>query len=143
MKAHTGVDSWTKLIHAVAASPANVRDSLALPHLLHRNEIRVWGDSAYTGQGDVIGEGAPMAKDFTLTNGHSDHALTGEQRARYRNRSRLRAKVEHDFGVIKCVLGSTKVRYRGIAKNAHRVVVARALANLFMVRRLLLRRQRE
>jgi len=34
------------------------------------------------------------------------------------------------------------VRYRGIAKNAHRLVVACALANLFMVRRLLLRPQR-
>jgi IS5 family transposase len=37
MKAHLGVDSRTKLIHAVVATPANVADSTVLPELLqHR-----------------------------------------------------------------------------------------------------------
>ena len=35
MKAHFGVDSRTKLIHAVVATPANVADSTVLPGLLH------------------------------------------------------------------------------------------------------------
>jgi len=35
MKAHFGVDSQSKLIHSVAATPANVHDSQALPRLLH------------------------------------------------------------------------------------------------------------
>src|SRR5262249_56737945 len=43
MKAHFGVDSRTKLIHAVAATPANVADSTVLPELLHGQETRVWG----------------------------------------------------------------------------------------------------
>jgi len=34
-----------------------------------------------------------------------------------------------------------KVRYRGLAKNTHRLVVTCALANLFMARRHLLRSQ--
>jgi len=42
MKAHVGVDSRTKLIHAVIATPANVADSAVLPHLLHAKETRVW-----------------------------------------------------------------------------------------------------
>src|SRR5438477_397872 len=50
MKAHFGVDSRTKLIHAVAATPANVADSTVLPELLHGQETRVWGDQAYRGQ---------------------------------------------------------------------------------------------
>ena len=41
MKAHIGVDSQTKLIHAVVATPANVHDSVCLPELLHGEEIRV------------------------------------------------------------------------------------------------------
>jgi IS5 family transposase len=44
MKAHLGVDSRTKLIHAAVATPANVADSTVLPDLLHGNETRVWGD---------------------------------------------------------------------------------------------------
>jgi IS5 family transposase len=51
----------------------------------------------------------------------------------------VRAKVEHPFLVIKRIFGFAKVCYRGIAKNANRLFVACALANLFMVRRTLLR----
>ena len=47
-------------------------------------------------------------------------------------------KVEHPIGVIKRVFGFQKVRYRGLAKNLHRLEVTAALANLFMVRRRLL-----
>ena len=43
--------------------------------------------------------------------------------------------------MIKRLFGFTKVCYRGIAKNANRLFVACALANLFMVRRTLLRTQ--
>ena len=51
MKAHIGVDSRTKLIHSVVTTPANVHDSQVLSDLLHGEETRAWGDSAYTGQG--------------------------------------------------------------------------------------------
>ena len=43
MKAHIGVDSRTQLIHSVAATAANVHDSLVLPELLHGQETRVGG----------------------------------------------------------------------------------------------------
>jgi len=59
-------------------------------------------------------------------------------KARNRNKSRVRAKVEHSIGVIKRVFGFQKVRYRGLAKNLHRLEATAALANLFMVRRQLL-----
>jgi len=54
MKAHLGVDSRSKLIHLVAATPANAPDSTVLPDLLHGHETRVWGDQAYRGQRAVI-----------------------------------------------------------------------------------------
>jgi hypothetical protein len=65
MKGHFGVDSRSKLIHVVVATPANVADSTVLPNLLHGNETRVWGDQAYRGQRAVIREHAPRARDFT------------------------------------------------------------------------------
>ncbi len=43
------------------------------------------------------------------------------------------------FGVIKRVFGFAKVRYRGLAKNTQRAWVSCGLANLFMVRRRLVR----
>ena len=39
------------------------------------------------------------------------------------------------------MFGFAKVRYRGLKKNAHRLIVTSALANLFMARRHLLRCQ--
>src|SRR5262249_13345629 len=43
---------------------------------------------------------------------------------------RLRAKVEHPIGTIKRVLGFPKARYRGLRRNAHRLIVTGARANL-------------
>src|SRR5712691_12884668 len=134
MKGHVGVDSRSKLIHSVEVTPANVHDSQALPWLLHGEERRVWGDSAYAGQGAVLSVCAPHARDFIHR-----RATTPELRATNRWKSRVRARVEHPIGVIKRVFGFTKVCYRGLAKNRHRLVIASALANLFMVRRRLLR----
>jgi IS5 family transposase len=59
-------------------------------------------------------------------------------RAVNRTKSRVRAKVEHAIGVIERVFGFQKLRYRGLAKNRHRLEVTAGLANLFMVRRQLL-----
>jgi len=61
MKAHVGVDSKSKLIHAVVSTAANVHHATVLPDLLHGAETRVWGDQAYRGQTDVIREHAPKA----------------------------------------------------------------------------------
>jgi transposase, IS5 family len=63
MNAHLGVDSRTKLINAMVATPAYVANSAVLLDLLHSKETRVWGDQAY-GQRTVIRQHAAKAKDF-------------------------------------------------------------------------------
>ncbi|MGH7553022.1 MAG: IS5 family transposase [Longimicrobiales bacterium] len=141
MKAHVAVDSQTKLIHTVLASAANVADRDALPYLLHGKETRVWGDQAYRGQGAVIRAQAPNARDFTNQRYRWGSRVDETIKARNRTKSRVRAKAEHAIGVIKRVFGFQKVRYRGLAKNLHRLEVTCALANLFMVRHRLLRAQ--
>jgi transposase, IS5 family len=141
MKGHFGIDSQNKLIHSVVTSPANVHDSQALPWLLHGRERRVWGDSAYAGQRAVLDACAPHARDFTHRKGGRARALSDAERATNHWKSRVRARVEHPIGVIKRVFGFTKVCYRGLAKNTHRLVVACALANLFIARRRVLRWQ--
>ena len=142
MKAHIGVDSKTKLIHSVVATPANVHDSAILGDLLHGDESRVWGDSAYAGQGDVIADHAPRAKDFTNKKGSRYVSLSDRDRTKNRNKSKVRAKVEHVFGVMKGQFGFTKVRYKGLDKNAHHLFTSCALVNLVMAKKTLLRQQR-
>jgi IS5 family transposase len=138
MKAHIGVDSHTKLIHSVAATAAHVHDSQVLSELLQGQETRVWGDSAYSGQRDVIQQHAPKAKSFVQAKAHRHRPLSEAERARNRTKSKVRAKVEHAFLVITRIVGWAKVRYRGLAKNTHWLQISCGLANLYMVRQRLL-----
>jgi IS5 family transposase len=92
MKAHVGIDSRTKLIHAVVATPANVADSTVLPDLLHGRETRVWGDQAYRGQRAVIREHAHKARDFTNRRYRHRGVVDEVERAKNRTKSKVRAK---------------------------------------------------
>ena len=120
MKAHFGVDSKSKVIHAVVATAANVHDATVLPDLLHGSETRVWGDQAYQGQRAAIHEHAPAAKDVNNRRIRRQGTVDEAERAKNRTKSKVRAKVEHTIGVIKRVFGFSKVRYRGLEKNAQR-----------------------
>ncbi len=139
MKAHVGVDSKHKIVHSAVVTAAHVSDAAVLPELLHGEETRVWGDGAYQGQSQVIHKCAPRARDCTQRRcRYKDHVDEAE-RARNRTKSRVRSKVEHVFGTMKLKFGFTKVRYRGLKKNANRLFATLALVNLFTVRKKLLR----
>jgi IS5 family transposase len=142
MKAHIGVDSKTKVIHSVVATAANVADSQVLADLLHGEETKVWGDRAYQGQTEVIKQCAPRAQDMTHRRCRHKGCVDEIVRVKNRNKSRVRAKVEHAFGVIKNIFGFVKVRYKGLEKNANRLFATCALANLYLARQYLLRTQR-
>jgi IS5 family transposase len=86
MKAHIGVDSQTKLIHSVAVTPANIHGSQVMEDLLHGNETRVWGDSAYAGQKDKLNLYAPRAKDFTQKKGSRYRSLTKAEQSANRQK---------------------------------------------------------
>ena len=140
MKGHVGVDSKEKIIHSVEVSPANVHDSQMVSELLHGEETKVWGDSAYQGQKEAIRAAAPAARDMTNRRGARGRPLTDKERSKNATKSKVRAKGEHPFLIIKRVFGFTHVRYRGLAKNRNRFEVACALANIYIKRRTLLRR---
>jgi IS5 family transposase len=135
MKLHIGVDSQTGLTHSAAVTAANVHDKHALEDLLHGEERRVYGDSAYASQKALIREHAPQAKDFTNQRTRKGGEIDEAERSRNRNKSKIRARVEHVFGVVKRLWGFSKVRYRGLEKNANRSFVMLGLANLYLSRR--------
>ncbi len=138
MKMHIGVDSQSGLAHSAVVTAANVHDKHPLPDLLHGNENRVYGDSAYASQKELIRGKAPKAKDFTNQRARHNGVVDEVARAKNRNKSRIRARVEHVFGVVKRLWGFGKVRYRGLAKNATRAFTALALANIYLARQRLM-----
>ncbi|MGF6963096.1 hypothetical protein OKW43_000101 [Paraburkholderia sp. WC7.3g] len=109
-----------------------------LPQLLHGQEQRVYGDSAYASQKALIRGKAPKARDFTNQRTRRAGEVDEVARGKNRNKSKIRASVEHVFAVVKRLWGFTKVRYRGLAKNANRAFVALALANVYLSRRRLM-----
>lgn len=135
MKLHIGVDSRTKLIHSLKTTSANVHDSQCMGDLLHGNETRVYGDSAYQGQKETLSRHAPDARDFTHEKGQANHPLTERQKQKNRVKSKIRARVEHPFLVLKQIFGFTKARYKGLKKNTNWLHVACGLVNLYMARR--------
>lgn len=134
MKLHIGVDSQSGLAHSAVVTAANVHDKHPLPQLLHGQEQRVYGDSAYASQKALIHGKAPKARDFTNKRTRRKGSVDEVARRKNRNKSKIRARVEHVFAVVKRLWGFTKVRYRGLAKNANRAFVSLALANLYMSR---------
>jgi len=69
MKMNIGVDSHSDLMHSVKSTSANVHDSQVIEELLHGEETRAWGDSAYIGQLEKILNKTPNAQDFTNKRG--------------------------------------------------------------------------
>ena len=132
MKLHIGTDSQTGLVHSASVTAANVHDSHQVPNLLHGQETRFYGDSAYRGkaQRERLKELAPKAKDFTNKRAYKNSPLTEADKATNRRKSSVRSKVEHPFLVLKRLWGFAKVRYRGLAKNANRAFAMLALLNI-------------
>jgi IS5 family transposase len=135
LKAHIGVDAREGTVHTLVTTSANVADSTVLPDLLHGEERKVWGDGGYQGQTEAIQEVAPKAQDMTCRRTKFKNRVDELQKKKNRSKSSVRAKVEHPFRILKRVFGFDKVRYRGIAKNHHRLCANFALVNLYLHRK--------
>ena len=130
MKVHIGVDSASGLVHSASVTAANVHDSQQLGQLLHGQETRLYGDSAYRGQKQALKEHAPRAKDFTNTRAYRNKPLSERDKEINTTKSRVRAFVEHPFLTLKRQWGFSKARYKGLAKNANRAFAMLALVNI-------------
>jgi len=137
MKVHIGADK-RGLTHELTGTSASVNDFTEMPNLLHGAETEIYGDRAYWSE-----EHRWLAREAGLRyrvnrRATRGHPLGAYHKAVNRTRSRVRARVEHPFNVVKHLWGYTKVRYRGLAKNTAQLHMLFALANIWMVRRKLL-----
>ncbi len=143
MKGHTGVDSDSGLVHSVATTAANAHDVTQASELLQGHETDAFADSGYRG----------VEKQEEIQAKHPDvnwhiAMMPGKRKALDKStpmgaildkleqtKTRIRAKFEHPFRVIKRQFGYTKVRYSGLAKNTAQLYTLFMLSNLWMVRK--------
>ena len=144
MKAHIGVDADSGLVHTVRGTSANVSDVVEANSLLHGKEIDGYGDAGYQGadKRPDMPTPAPERKfQWHIAMKRSQrkaldlqHPISAMQEQLEQVKSKIRAKVEHPFRVIKRQFGHVKVRYRGLRKNTQQLHTLFALANLWMAR---------
>lgn len=137
MKLHIGTDT-KGIAHTALVSTAKVHDSKHLADLLHGAEKEIYGDRAYINQEkQKCFEAQGVSWNIQLRS-NRNAPLSESQRLWNREQSKVRARVEHIFQVIKQLWGHRKVRYRGLAKNKAHYLTLLALANLYMLRKPLL-----
>ena len=143
-KAHIGVDKDSGLVHTVEATSANVHDVIETSKLLTGEEKVVYGDSGYLGAGkrdDAIIRNKTGRKIKYKINRRPSQVKKLSPSGRYaakkaeHEKSSVRAKVEHVFGVVKKQLRFRKTRYRGLEKQKAKFNIMFALANLILADR--------
>jgi len=143
-KAHIGVDQDTGLVHHLEVTSANVHDVTVTPKLLTGEERAVYGDSGYLGaekREDAVTHNKEGRKIRYKINRRpsqdKNHSVRsqGQTRRREREKSSVRAKVEHIFGVVKGLFGYRKTRYKGRRKQTAKLHMMFALANLYLADR--------
>jgi len=140
-KAHVGVDKDSGIVHTVEVTPANTADVTQTPKLLHGEEETVHGDSGYTGaqkrEDAVKTNQSGQEIDYKIAKRpksyqNEDPQTAAQTKRREREKASVRAKVEHQFAVVKKQLGYRKTRYRGLKKQTAKLNIMFALSNLII-----------
>jgi IS5 family transposase len=133
MKVHVGTDP-RGLVHSLTTTDAAQADIQQAPLLLHGEEQVLYGDQAYWSEADRHACESAGLRYRVNRRPNRNQPLSARWRKINQARSRVRARGEHAFHVVKTLWGFTKVRYRGLAKNTARIFALFALANLYLVR---------
>ena len=143
-KAHIGVDDSSGLVHTVKVTPANKHDVTMTAELMHGDEERLYGDSGYLGadkRENAILKNRSGKKIKYIINRRPSQSKNlstrakGQIKRREREKSSVRAKVEHVFAVVKKQLRYRKTRYRGLRKQTAKLNMMFSLANLILADR--------
>jgi IS5 family transposase len=117
-KNHVNIDAEYGFIRNHSVTDASVHDSQQFCQVLDGDNEgdEIWADSAYCNQAleealEVVGYRSQIHE-----RGYRNHPLTEEQKATNRDKSKVRAKVEHVFGAWVMGMGGKLVRWLGIKR---------------------------
>lgn len=123
------------IVHKAYFSTAKDHDRVHMSKLFHGKEKAIFGDSGYIHKQEKVGARYEGLYYGISSRGARNSPLSTAQKKRNQRHSKIRAKVEHPFRVIKEQFFQTKLRYKGLKKNGARFTILCALSNLFVCRK--------
>lgn len=132
-KDHIKADEKSKLIDTYSVTDASVHDSQETEVLLKEEDKGqvLHADSAYGGEAvKTIVEKHGM-KNQTHEKGYRNKPLTEEQKQRNKEKSKVRARVEHIFGFIENSMNGSYIRSIGISRATAIIGLTNLTYNIF------------
>lgn len=131
-KDHVKVDSGSKLILKTVCSPASLHDSKAVDDLLDESDRGkvMHADSAY--RGPAV---ANRLAELDMANRIHEQGVRGRplneaQKESNTEKSRIRARVEHVFGIVEMQMGGAGTRLIGLVRNRFRGLLTALTYNI-------------
>jgi len=118
-KNHINIDRDTKLITAHTCTDAGVHDSQAFEDILRDADSggqHIWADSAYRSAEQEQNLKDTEHQSRINERAYRDKPLSEEQKADNKEKSRIRARVEHVFGAMENDMGGIFLRSIGMAR---------------------------
>jgi transposase, IS5 family len=117
-KNHIKADTKTKLIEEFIVTDASVHDSQVIEDLLTKKDKGqpLYADSAYGGEEQQKVYKKKKVVDQVHEKGYRNKPLTEKQKADNREKSRVRARVEHVFGFVENSMNRSIVRTIGMVR---------------------------
>jgi IS5 family transposase len=129
-KNHVKADAQSKLLERYAVTDASVHDSQKLAELVATADGEVYADSAYRSA-----EAEAMLAQKQVTSqiherAYRNRPLTEEQKESNRQKSKIRARIEHVFGFMSQSMKGFYLRYIGRRRNAAAIGLINLIYNL-------------
>lgn len=130
-KNHVSVDNQHKIIRDYAVTSAEVHDSHVCTDLLATNTANdVWADSAYRSEQQEARLSELDYCSHINEKGYRNRPLTESQKASNKEKSKVRARVEHVFGAMTNEMGGIVVRVIGRVRATAKVGLMNLVYNL-------------
>lgn len=129
-KNHIKVDQGTKLISTYMVTDAAVHDSQELETLIDKDDAgqKLYGDAAYIGQDNSI-ESCGMQSEIH-EKATRNNKLTTAQKAKNREKSQVRSRVEHVFGFMTNTMKAMTIKTIGYVRATAKIGLANLTYNL-------------
>lgn len=132
-KDHVKVDAQSKLIVDFEVTTASVHDSQVFRTLIGKDDAgaTVWADSAYSGLEYEVHSFLNKVEYNVHEKAYRNCPLTDEQKAENRERSKIRARVEHVFGFMENSMNGMTLRTIGKTRTAFSIGLMNLVYNFF------------